>query len=70
MNRFVKLAFLQVLNREPRENELSASIGFLEQQAGRLTPTDGSTAPFDPNERARENLIHALMNHNDFVTVR
>ncbi len=69
-SRFVQLAFLQVLNREPRENELSASIGFLEQQAGRLTPTDGSTAPFDPGERSRENLIHALMNHNDFVTVR
>ena len=68
--RFVKLAFLQVLSREPRENELSASLGFLEQQAGRLTPTDGSTVSFDPGERSRENLIHALMNHNDFVTVR
>jgi len=68
--RFVKLAFLQVLNRDPRNQELAVSIGFLEQQAGRLTPTDGSAAPFDPDERARENLIHALMNHNDFVTVR
>lgn len=70
VNHFVRLAFLQVLNREPRENEVSASIGFLEQQAGRLTPIDGSTAPFDPSERSRENLIHALMNHNDFVTIR
>lgn len=68
--RFVKLAFLQVLSREPRGNELSASIRFLEQQAVRLTPTDGSTVSFDPGERSRENLIHALMNHNDFVTVR
>ncbi len=24
----------------------------------------------DPNQRARENLIHVLLNHNDFVTVR
>ena len=70
INRFVRLAFLQVLNREPRAQERSASIGFLEQQAGRLTPTDGSAAAFDPHERSRDNLIHALMNHNDFVTIR
>ncbi len=70
ITRFVRLAFLQVLNREPRAQERSASIGFLEQQAGRLTPTDGSAAAFDPHERARDNLIHALMNHNDFVTIR
>ncbi len=70
VTRFIRIAFLQVLNRDPRENELAASIGFLEQQAERLTPSDGSAAPFDPNERSRENLIHALMNHNDFVTVR
>ena len=24
----------------------------------------------DPVERARENLVHVLMNHHDFVTVR
>ena len=24
----------------------------------------------DPNQRARENLIHVLFNHNDFVTIR
>ena len=70
VSRFVKLAFLQVLNREPRDQELSASLSFLQQQAGRLTPTDGSIAPFDPNGRSRENLVHALMNHNDFVTIR
>ncbi len=70
IDRFVKLAFLQVLNREPRNQEQSASIGFLVEQAGRLTPTDGSTLSFDPTARSRGNLIHALMNHNDFVTIR
>jgi hypothetical protein len=24
----------------------------------------------DPVQRARENLIHVLFNHNDFVTIR
>ena len=24
----------------------------------------------DPNQRARENLVHVLINHNDFVTIR
>lgn len=67
---FVKLSFLQVLTREPRADELVASVTFLQQQAARLTPPAGMTATIDPATRARENLIHALMNHNDFVTIR
>jgi hypothetical protein len=35
--------------------------------AKRLPPV----APaFDPDAKAREYLVHALLNHNDFVTVR
>ena len=67
---FVRRAFLQVLNREPREAEVAASLTFLEQQAMRLTPADGTASDINPVERSRENLIHALMNHHDFVTVR
>jgi hypothetical protein len=33
-------------------------------------PGRGSPSPPDPTLRAREQLIHVLMNHNDFVTVR
>jgi hypothetical protein len=41
----------------------------------KLTPFGGSsasgaTAPDDPGQRARVSLIHVLLNHNDFVTVR
>ncbi len=74
--RYTELAFLQVLNRMPQDAELKASLEFLEQQASRLSPSASGTASetaastVDPNERARENLIHALMNHNDFVTIR
>jgi hypothetical protein len=67
---FVKLAFLQVLNREPRERESEASIRFLEQQSERLMRSDATAAKVVGADRARENLVHALMNHNDFVTVR
>jgi hypothetical protein len=69
-NRFVTLAFLQVLNRAPGEAERVASLNFLEQQTMRITPVAGTESAFDPAMRARENLVHALMNHNDFVTVR
>jgi hypothetical protein len=31
---------------------------------------DGSQPSADPTQRARENLVHALMNHHEFVTVR
>lgn len=70
LTRFVQTAFLQVLNREPRDEELTASLKFLEQQASRLAEFDGASPGLVPAERARENLLHALMNHNDFVTIR
>lgn len=68
---FIQLAFLQVLNREPREAELQASKEFLQEQSIRLVAAKSeSAADFDAAVRSRENLVHALMNHNDFVTVR
>jgi hypothetical protein len=69
-SRFTRLAFLQVLNREPLAVEMAASENFLREQTSRLTPVDGSVCAFEPATRARENLVHALMNHNDFITVR
>lgn len=68
--RFVQLAFLQVLNRAPNEAELAASLEFLEQQPERLRSALGADEAMDPAARSRANLIHALMNHNDFVTIR
>lgn len=69
-SRFTRMAFLQVLNREPLASEMSASQSFLREQSSRLAPADGNALNYDPTTRARENLVHALMNHNDFVTVR
>ena len=67
---FTRLAFLQVLNREPLSVEMAAAETFLRAQAERLKPASGGNSAFEPASRARENLVHTLMNHNDFVTVR
>lgn len=79
--KFVTQAFWRVLCRQPTEAEMSECLRFLENQseqfAGEKTLTafaGDSTNPVkpssDPSQRARENLVHVLFNHNDFVTVR
>jgi hypothetical protein len=78
---FIGLAFRHVLLREPTAEEKSECLAFLKTQSERLaagsalTSFSGGTAnPIKPSadalQRARENLLHVLMNHNDFVTVR
>ncbi len=78
---FVSLAFEHLLNRQPTDAELIECETFLGQQsqshaeAGKLTPFKTSTASnvppsADATQRARENLIHVLLNHHEFVTVR
>ena len=78
---FVIQAFRQILARRPLDEELDACKSFLVDQAktlsdqGTLTTFVGGNKPTiepatDPAARARENLVHVLLNHNDFVTVR
>ena len=78
---FLRAAFEQVLGRPPTEPEAAACAQFLAKQTAlltdgrKLTPSiGGSASPVpgaaDPALRAREDLIHVLMNHNDFVTIR
>ena len=78
---FVGSAFVRLLGRPPEKNELQLCQQFLVQQAQRLakskqlTQFRGGSKPTiapakDPTMRARENLIHVLMNHNDFITIR
>jgi hypothetical protein len=77
---FVTAAFEQVLSRAPTAAELSECVTFLSEQSRRLeqaklagqaglTP-DGSLPAPDPALRARENLVHVLLNHHEFVTIR
>jgi hypothetical protein len=78
---FVTAAFEQVLGRPPTAEERVRCERFLTDQAtllrepAKLTPfpagSDAVAPPSaDPAQRARENLVHVLFNHNDFVTIR
>jgi hypothetical protein len=81
LKKFTEAAFARILCRPPSGEELSTCLEFLVAQSERLAnPT--TLAAFvssdttqikpaaDPQARARENLVHVLLNHNDFVTVR
>jgi len=79
--RFVQSAFMRILCREPTDEEMKTCLSFLAEQTAALAEPKSltafsagpaATAPpsSDPSQRARENLVHVLFNHNDFVTVR
>jgi hypothetical protein len=61
---FITVAFEQVLSRAPSLSELEVSLAFLRKQEQLLT----RLGP-EASSRARANLVHALFNHNDFLTV-
>jgi hypothetical protein len=78
---FVRAGFEQVLGRAATAAEMTVCREFLVEQAAvlanpkRLTPfATGSAAQVppaaDPRQRAREGLIHVLLNHHEFVTIR
>ena len=56
---FARSAFVQILARQPKEDELKLCREFLK------TRTDETFAT-----RAEESLVTVLFNHNDFVTIR
>jgi hypothetical protein len=70
---FIRAAFEQVLSRPPRGAELAASRKFLARQVKLLSDSKVSLKPgqpADPAARARADLVQALFNHTDFVTIR
>src|SRR5262249_11146745 len=76
---FVVAAFERVLSRPPADAEKAECVNFLKEQTARHSQAQTTAAPLDPEGktpagdpalRARENLVHVLMNHHDFVTVR
>jgi hypothetical protein len=81
---FVRAAFVRVLGRPPEAEDLADCLAFLQQQTDRHAGQPLSSSPrgsgpagapdqspaADPALRAKENLIHVLMNHHEFVTVR
>ena len=78
---FVESAFLRILCRPPTDDELKTCLSFLVEQTAALAEPKSLTAfsagpaatiapSADAAQRARENLVHVLFNHNDFVTIR
>ena len=78
---FIKTAFEQILTRPPTAEESTECAAFLRAQTELFAKPEtldrfssGEAAPIkpapDPHQRARENLIHVLFNHNEFLTIR
>jgi hypothetical protein len=65
-NQFIVAAYERILSRRPTDLELTACIEFLKKQTALITE---SKAP-DAANQARESLVRALLNHNDFITIR
>ena len=78
---FILSAFEQILSRDPSDVEVHECEAFLAAQAEKYRHPDGlqkftagaanAVPPSEiPHQRARENLVHVLFNHNDFIHVR
>ncbi|MCA9225308.1 MAG: hypothetical protein KDA47_06840, partial [Planctomycetales bacterium] len=63
---FLREAFSTVLCVEPNVDELALAAEAFDQfvEAAKVRKHA------DPESQARTNLIHALLNHNDFITIR
>ena len=80
-NQFVAAAFETVLARAPSPEEAMESLKFLHEQTQLLKESTKLTefksggkseipAAADPSLRARESLVHVLINRNEFITIR
>jgi len=67
-NAFVQSAFQHVLGRDATPTECVACLSALKEFAA-VIEGQGMSAT-DIQQRARENLIRVLLNHNDFITIR
>jgi hypothetical protein len=78
---FVQQAFARILGRPPSQQESTASLQYLREQAElyrnpanltsfRSGPAAEVKPAADADQRSRESLVHVLLNHNDFVAVR
>jgi hypothetical protein len=77
--KFVTLAFEKLLSRAPTRAEKETCLDFLKEQSAKFAAAksrpmspdaDGARPASEPALRARENLVHVLFNHHEFVTIR
>ena len=78
---FLTTAFENLLTRQPTTTELESCLTFLDRTMAtiarsdlKMFPAGGQTSSRPAAKeawlRARENLVHVLFSHNDFVTIR
>jgi hypothetical protein len=65
---FVESAFARILGRVPTGAERTECVTGLARLAGALAREANGPAPSEA--RARAALVHVLLNHNDFVSIR
>ena len=65
---FIDSAFERVLGRGPTPSERTACITALQEFAATSAGSGMSSALI--YQRARANLVHVLLNHHDFITIR
>lgn len=63
---FITAAFERILSRTPSEAELQLCCDAIDRQTELLTQTN---VP-DAKVRVRESVVRAILNHNDFITIR
>jgi hypothetical protein len=73
---FARAMFEHILSRPATDDEVTTCVQFLSDCAGRPAATefaanldDLSKPSADPVTRAREQLVHVLMNHHEFVSI-
>jgi Protein of unknown function (DUF1553) len=66
---FVGSAFELILGRSPTDSERSECEMGLDRLAGAFAD-EAARSGSTPEARARSALVHVLLNHNDFVTIR
>ncbi|QDU81991.1 Planctomycete cytochrome C [Polystyrenella longa] len=77
---FIQELFENLLSRKPSAEEMEVCLRFLNDQSGLLTepaslskieggPEPSVPASSNQEMRARENLVHVLFNHNEFVFI-
>lgn len=66
---FVTTAIELLLGRRPLDREENYCLEFCEKLES-LLQSDGSVAEADMASRIRTRLVHSLLNHNDFISIR
>jgi hypothetical protein len=65
-SQFMQLTFSTLLGRSPTESEQNACHAALAKWRELLQTENHS----NPSFQARSHLVHAILNHNDFITIR